>query len=682
MENDRKYEYLIAVIITLFAAIAFYSVGNHGFTYYDDWEYVKDNYYVRQGLTWASVKWAFEMHGYAANWHPLTWMSHMIDVDICGLRAECHHTTSLLIHIINANLLFFTLRLITRNTWPSAVVAAIFAVHPLRIESVAWISERKDVLCGFFWILTIYAYGCYAKKQNIARYIAVLFFYGASLMSKAMAVTLPFVLILIDYWPLKRLNVWGLESRSHSDNTGKLILEKCPLLFLSFIASAITFYLQSSMGAVHPIDNITLWERVGNTLIAYVLYLWKMIWPVELSIFYPFPDKVSYVKALFAASSIILVTILVIMNLRKRPYLMMGWFYYLGTMIPVIGLVQVGNQSMADRYTYMPSIGVTIMVVWWLFDIMDRRKILTYTMAVVFTSIVTILCICTQVQLEYWKDNVSLFKRSLEISPDSNAMAHYTLGILLPKQQQTKEAIYHTEEAIRLDRKNANAYSNLASIMIEEGKEREALLYINETLKIKPDHVEALNNLGYLRARQGDVKGAISLFRRVLEIKPHYVDAKYNLAWALYKDGNKEKAEALLRSNLEYENEDGKSLNLLGVIKYKDGRVDEAVRYFQRAVESDPSDKESLKNSGLLFRRLGMSDLAIIIFKQLIEIEPKNISHKNILAEEYIKCGQYEAAEKQYIAILKIDPQNEQAKRAIAKIRSKNSKSKLPQSDR
>jgi hypothetical protein len=376
MHEDKKSDYIIAAIITIITFIAFHSVGTDCFTYFDDWTYIKENYMVRQGLTYKGLLWAFDVNGYAANWHPLTWISHMIDVQICGLRAECHHTTSLLIHIINANLLFFTLKYLTKNTWPSAVVAMLFAVHPLRIESVAWISERKDVLCGFFWILTLYAYGFYAKKRNLARYFMVLLFYSASLMSKPMAVTIPFVLMLIDYWPLGRIQIWGEQGNSHSDFIKIIILEKIPFLILCLVSSAITFHIQNTIGAVNSFDNITASERVGNALISYVIYMWKMFWPDELSIFYPFPEKVSYVKAFFCAIVLIIITLFVIIQGKKKPFLPVGWFYYLGTMIPVIGLVQVGSQSMADRYTYLPSIGIMIMIVWWLFSIVHEAKVI------------------------------------------------------------------------------------------------------------------------------------------------------------------------------------------------------------------------------------------------------------------------------------------------------------------
>lgn len=506
--NESKTHLHPPVLLCLALAAAvlavFWQVQGHEFIRYDDYEYVVENPHVRNGLTLQNVVWAFSTP-YASNWHPLTFLSHMLDCELYGLNPAGHHLNSLLIHLLNTLLLFLILARATGALWRSAFVAALFGLHPLHVESVAWVAERKDVLSTFFWILTVHFYIRYTEGPGAVPYMISLLFFSLGLMSKPMLVTLPFVLLLMDYWPLERFRFKepgeerglsnGSEEKDAKIHVGpiRLLLEKTPFLMLAASSSVVTFLVQEKWGAVHSL--IPLKTRIANALFSYVHYLIKALWPGDLAFFYPHPgNTLPMIQVLGAGILLAGLTLLALCNFRRIPYLIVGWFWYLGTLFPVIGLIQAGPQAMADRYTYMPLIGVFLIVTWGAYGIAERhirlRPILLLSAAVCLSA----LSVSSWFQVRHWKDSRSLFEHALAVTA-SNFLAHNNLGNVLAREGRTEEAVRHFSEAIRIQPGNAAAHNNFGNALLDMGKHREALFHYREALRLRPDFREARLNL-------------------------------------------------------------------------------------------------------------------------------------------------------------------------------------------
>src|SRR6266513_4169950 len=426
MKATLRPPWLTIVICLFLAALTWLVFGQtlrHDFINYDDPRYVYENTKITSGVSLSGIAWAFT-HIHSMNWHPLTTISHMLDCQVYGLKPGGHHFTNVLLHIVAAILLFLALQEMTGTFWNSAFVAAVFAIHPLRVESVAWIAERKDVLSGVFFMLTLLAYVYYVRLPRVARYLLVLFVFACGLMSKPMLVTLPFVLLLLDYWPLARIEgqFW------------KRVLEKIPLIALSAASSVTTFLVQK--GAVGHTEELPIFERINNAVVSYVLYIWQMLWPVDLAVFYPHPEN--RLPSWEIVSCLVLLacaTVVAIALRKRRPYLITGWLWYLGMLVPVIGLVQVGWQGRADRYTYLPQIGLYIMVAWSAFDLTAplryQRAIVDGMAAVVLGALVW----AASVQASYWRNSETLWTHALAVTP-SNDVAENNLGIVLLSQSR------------------------------------------------------------------------------------------------------------------------------------------------------------------------------------------------------------------------------------------------------
>ncbi len=490
----------------------------HDFVNYDDPRYVYQNTRITSGLNSAGIVWAFT-HIHAENWHPLTTITQMLDCQLYGLNAGGHHFTNVLLHTIAVLLLFLALHRMTGAFWKSAFVAAVFAIHPLRVESVAWIAERKDVLSGVFFTLTLLAYLHYVRLPRLARYLLVVFAFACGLMSKPMLVTLPFVLLLLDYWPLERIRgqVW------------KCALEKIPLIALSTVSSIVTFLVQK--GAVGQTAELPIWERISNAIVSYVLYIWQMLWPVRLAVFYPHPEnRLPLWEIVFSLLLLLCITVLAIAQRKRRPYLITGWFWYLGMLVPVIGLVQVGWQGRADRYTYLPQIGLYIAITWSLADLTVSwrrgRKILSTAPIVVIAA----LSVCAAVQASYWRDSETLFKHALAVTKN-NDVALNNLGTIFLQNGQLDEAISKLQAAIDLRPENGPAHDNLAKALLKKGRLDEAMIQNRKFLEIEPQNVEARNTLGTALIQQGLIREAIQQWHDALTIEPENVNATSNLAW-------------------------------------------------------------------------------------------------------------------------------------------------------
>jgi Flp pilus assembly protein TadD len=543
--------WIVAGLVALVLA-AYAPVRHNGFVHFDDGTYLFENRIVQQGLTLPGVAWAFSTC-HAANWHPLTWLSHMLDCELFGLDAGAHHAVGVLLHAASAVSLFLALRALGGAPWPAAFVAALFAVHPLRVESVAWAAERKDLLAGLFWMLGLAAWARYARRPSAGRYLLVAGALGAGLLAKPMAVTLPLVLLLLDAWPLRR---WRLPSPPPR----RLVLEKLPLLALSLLSSAATLACQRGGGTLAALDSLPFGARLANALVACVAYLWKTIWPVGLAFYYPHPNLVAsrpfdalLVPALACGLLLAGVSAAVLLEAGRRPYLLAGWLWYLGTLAPVIGLVQVGNQAMADRYAYLPLIGVYVMIAWGGSELVAARRgarpILWLAAALALGGSV----VATRAQLAHWRDSPALFRHALRVTRD-NALAHNNLGSWLARQGDVGQAETHFREAIR----------------------------------IKPDYASAHENLGLMFARRDDLDGAERQFRRALALAPDLVDAWVNLGVLYAKRGEPERAREQLERALRLAPERADVRFSLGVVLVTLGRVPEARAHLERALEIQP----------------------------------------------------------------------------------------------
>lgn len=536
----RKQTILIYIALALLGIIAFEEVRKCGFVY-DDRAYVQENEHVKAGLKCDSIIWAFT-HSHVGNWHPVTSISHMLDCQLFGLNPLGHHLTNLLLHTINVLLLFWVMKKMTGATWPSAFVAAVFALHPLRVESVAWVSERKDLLSGLFWMLTIAAYIRYARGTGITNYLLVVLSFSLALMTKPMVVTLPFVLLLLDYWPLNRLRRKPKDTTIMSPqgeptvscSVLKLILEKLPLFIMAAVVSVVTFLIQKDSGALFSIKNLPFSARIANASIAYISYIGKMIWPRHLAVLYPHPLG-SLPAWQVAISFLILagISVLVIYTARRRPYLLTGWLWYLGTLVPVIGLVQVGSQAMADRYTYLPSIGINIIVAWGIGGISANWSNRKTALAVSAAIVLAVLLVCTRRQVRYWENKITLYGHTVSVTKN-NHMMHNNYGSALFKAARFDEALEQYRQAVQSKPNYFEARVNLGKTLLAQKKFHQAVKYFINLLRLRPDHIETSELLiKTLLDDTGDIKAAVQEHYRMLQLRPDRVETLNNLAWRL-----------------------------------------------------------------------------------------------------------------------------------------------------
>jgi tetratricopeptide (TPR) repeat protein len=514
-------------------------VRHSDFVDYDDDMYVTENPHVKNGITGESISWAFTT-GHAYNWHPLTWLSHMLDCQLFGIEPGWHHLTNLLLHIINTLLLFSVLKRMTGALWASGFVAVALALHPLHVESVAWISERKDVLSTLFWLLTMAAYLWYVRRPGLSRYLLTLLCFALGLMAKPMLVTLPFVLLLLDYWPLGRFQLEQATKDAEPQgckpaNTSsqwrvfhRLIWEKIPLLALAVVSSIVTFIAQRSGGALVQTGTLSLDVRIANSLVSYLRYVTKMIYPSRLAVFYPY-HSLSLLLAIACLVILAVVTVAVIYAGRRRRYLTVGWLWYLGTLVPVIGLVQVGSQSMADRYTYVPLIGLFIIIAWGVSDVSARWRYQKIVLTICYATVLTILLISTRMQVRHWQNSFTLFERTLAVTED-NSITNNHYGAFLLEQGRFEKALAQFNEALRISPGFHEAHKNKGSALLDMGKFDEAIATFGELLLAAPDWPNAHYWLGVAYARKGAYQQAIKPFKEALQLSPDWPEAYNDLA--------------------------------------------------------------------------------------------------------------------------------------------------------
>jgi tetratricopeptide (TPR) repeat protein len=548
--RKRPNIWVCLILATLILAV-YSQVIHYDFVSLDDTVYVTANRHVKSGISPEGFLWSFRTTD-CGNWHPLTWLSHMVDVESYGLHAGSHHLTNVLFHTVNTLLLFFLLRSMTGALWSSVFVAAFFALHPLHVESVAWISERKDVLSTFFGLLTLISYMRYTQQRSRSGYMLVLLFFMLGLMVKPMLVTLPFVLLLLDYWPLGRIKIsstFRLQSSDQQFSVFSLLSEKIPFFLFTAASCVVTYYAQQSGGAVMTFDTLPLGLRVSNAVVSYVAYIGKAFWPVHLAIFYPYPDSYAVWKIAAAAVLLTGVFILVIMQIRRRPYMAVGWLWYFGTLVPVIGLVQVGNQALADRYTYIPLIGLFILIAWGATDIFGRWRINRIFSAVTAVILILALSAVSNMQVRHWANNITLFSHAVKVTRN-NYLAHLSLGKALYDAGRDRQARQHYTDALRINPNSTHAHVNIGSGLLAQGKIGEAMDHFNKAVQLNPDFAEAHNNLGLALVRIGKIENSIPHFRQALKINPEFTNAMINLNVATAINDKINRAVRCMRASL------------------------------------------------------------------------------------------------------------------------------------
>jgi len=515
----------VCICVAVLTWVVFGQTLRHDFINYDDPRYVYENTKITSGLNFAGIAWAFT-HIHSENWHPLTTISHMLDCQLHGLKAGWHHFTNVLLHTVAAILLFFALRQMTGALWRSAFVAAVFAIHPLRVESVAWIAERKDVLSGVFFMLTLLAYVHYVRAPSIGRYLFVAVVFAFGLMSKPMLVTLPFVLLLLDYWPLSRIRDPFCDIRRRLFT---LVLEKIPLIALSAVSSAVTFFAQR--GAVGWTEQLPVLARINNAAVSYVAYIWQMLWPVKLAVFYPHPEyRLPLWEIILSLLLLLGFTAAAIALRKRRPYFITGWLWYLGMLVPVIGLVQVGWQGRADRYTYLPQIGLYIVATWAVADFtaLWRHQRTILSAAAILT--IAVLSWRAWIQTSYWRDSETLFTHALAVT-SNNDVAENNLGIVFLRNGKLDDAISLLQAAVDLRPDNSPAHENLAKALLQKGQVADALVHYRKLLELQPDNIEVHNIVGTVLIQQGHIREGVEEWQKVLAIQPDNGNAMSNLAW-------------------------------------------------------------------------------------------------------------------------------------------------------
>ena len=641
---------LIGLTLLVLTMVVYWSVRQFEFINYDDADYIVDNPRVQMGLTAENVAWAFRTF-YFENWHPLTWLSYLLDYQIFGLNSGAFHLVNVAFHLLNTLLLLAVLKRMTGARWPSAFVAGVFALHPLHIESVAWVAERKDVLCAFFFLLTLWAYVIYVERPRWTRYVLALFLFALGLMAKPMVVTLPFVLLLLDFWPLRRFRFGSAPSSGArpinqsvkeypSQSLPKLVFEKIPFLLLTLLACIVTFLAQH--GARIPTTGLPLSDRIANALISYWRYLAKTLWPHDLAVFYPHPGQWLAWQIFGAGLILAAITFLVLHRRRQSPYLAIGWFWYLGMLVPVIGLVQVGEQSIADRYMYLPMIGLLLMFAYGAGEVAERWQLNKLALPLSGVALVTGCFIASISQIRVWKNSLTLFEHALAVteegrtplkdlgasnkkSPFLGGVAHNSLGDALLSAGRTNEAMSHFLTVLERDPEDALAHGNLGNILLAQGKATDALAQYQQGLQFNPRNPELNHNAALALAQLGKFSEAIPYYRLALQLRAEYADAHLNLG------------------------------NALAAI----GQFDEAIAHFQEVLRLRPSLAAVHRNIANALTQQGKHQEATVQYLEVVRLQPGPEAHSD-LALNLARLGKNSDAIKELQQAVRMKPEEAQ----------------------
>ena len=656
---NARPEIMVCLFLVIVTLAVYWQIRNHSFVNFDDGLYVTDNSHVQAGLSRESIQWALT-ETEAANWHPLTRLSHMLDVQLFGMNAGAHHMTSLFFHLANTVLLFFVFKKMTGCLWQSGFVAALFALHPLHVESVAWVSERKDVLSTFFWLLTMGGYVLYVERPGRIKFLIPLLFFALGLMAKPMLVTLPFVLLLMDYWPLGRLGGQMMpcgiaDGSKRSENPHRaslvaqpapilrLVMEKIPFFALSAAACWMTIHAQQGKGAVGSLEKFPIVVRVTNALVSFVKYIAKTIWPDNLAAYYPHPGMASWGWVLGTSLLLVAISILAIRTIRQWPWFIVGWLWYLGTLVPVIGLVQVGTQAMADRYTYVPLIGLFIITAWGFPELIAgwRHKKKLFALAGAFLLIT--LMVSSWFQVRHWKNSMTLFEHALQVT-QNNYFAHDGMGLYLASRGKYDEAILQYLAALRIRPDFAETHNHLGNIYKIKGIPGEAIDHYKAALRIKPEYAEAYYNLAHTLAGQGKIADAVKQYSAALRIRPEYPEVHYHMGSALMNQGKIDEAIVHYVKAQNIRPKDAKIYNQLGYALVKKGEIKEARIQFSKAVQIEPHFAKAHYNLGHTLLNQGLLDQAVFHYSVVLQIEPKNAGAHSALGSVYLRQGKLDDA--------------------------------------
>ncbi|HSV27888.1 MAG TPA: tetratricopeptide repeat protein [Sedimentisphaerales bacterium] len=639
---------LAAVLLAAATVFIYLPVGRHEFVHYDDDVYITGNWHVRQGLSWQTFAWAFTNTSHANNWHPLTWLSHMADTEIFGPGPAGPHHVNVALHTLNALLLFGFLFTATRRVWAAAIVAAFFALHPLRVESVAWAAQRKDVLSAFFWLAAMWAWMHYCRRPGAARYVLVTALFVLGIMAKPMIVTLPVALLLLDYWPLQRFEFtrrfWRRELKFSSPDATALglLLEKMPLLVLSAISCVVTVIAQGH--AVAALGAMDVPTRLTNAVVSYGRYIGAALWPAGLAVFYPHPRQPLYWAAAAVAAALLVITVLVLRASRSHKFLLTGWLWYLITLVPVIGLVQVGGQSHADRYTYIPVVGLSMAGVWLAAQFVSRRPALKTVSAVIVIAVLCAISFITIRTLSYWKNSEMLFRRAVAVTTDNHVMKA-NLAIWLATQNQIEEARKYAEESLSL-RPTEAALALMGGLAARDGRFEEALNWFTQAMSTGSRMKELNFNMGSMLMSLDRPEEAVPYLRRATELDPWWYEAFWLLGTALIYTGETQEATEAIKRSLELEpgrvkicfgsqiasdqsetpeltldSAYAQLSNTAGLLA-KDGRLREAENYCRVAIKLKPHAVYAYYNLALVLAAQGRKEEAIEVLQEVERIRP------------------------------------------------------------
>jgi tetratricopeptide (TPR) repeat protein len=679
---------IVTGIVSIFlAVIVWIAIGralSHDFVGYDDQLYVVQNPSVTNGLTLDGIQWAFT-HVHVSNWHPLTTISHMLDCQVYGLQPWGHHLTNILLHAAAAVLLFLALRELTSNLWPSVFVAAVFAVHPLRVESVAWVSERKDVLSGVFFMLTLWAYARYARGKGSFWYIALVVLFALGLMCKPTLVTLPFVLLLLDYWPLGRTQRslsrasgnMASQERQRRDTWPRLVVEKLPLFALSTACCVATLLAQKQsldLSLKPPLE-----ERVGNALISYAVYVGQMIWPARLAVLYPYSEgNLKVPQVVLALLLLLIISIAFLLWRRKYPFLLTGWLWYLGMLVPMIGIIQVGLQVRADRYTYLPQIGLYILVAWGAMELSHQWRRSREVLAVAALLILTALTTRSYLQTSYWRDTETLWKHTIATT-SNNYIAHSNLAQALLQSGRFAEAIAESEKALKVKPDFPAAYNNLGLALVQNqqyanggppqnGAVDEAIAHYQRALQINPHYKPARTNLGNALLQKGQVDEAIAQFQKILEMDPHIAEAELCLGNAFFQKREVNEAIAHFQNALEIDPDYAEARFNLGNVFLAEGKYSESIAAYEAAVRIRPDFFEAHHNLGCVLATIGKNDKALEQFNEALRINGNSAMAHFTLGSLLASMGHREEAIVHLEEALRLKPGDKGAKQQLREL--------------
>lgn len=680
----NKQPLLICLLLGAITLGLYWPAHSFDFLRFDDNDYVTQNTQIQSGLTREAVAWAFQAN-YAGNWHPLTWLSHMLDCRLYGLKPAGHHLTNILFHATNAMLLFLVLNRMTGAIWRSCIVAALFACHPAHVESVAWIAERKDVLSTFFGLLALLTYVQFAKKPGAIWYLLALLFFATSLMSKAMLVTLPCLLLLLDYWPLRRIADCGLQivdSGTGAIETfrqvrlNRLLLEKIPFFVLSFLSCLVTIRAQHKGNAVLSFQTLPFAERLKHTPVSYLEYLRMAFWPTRLAVFYPHPGDTLLWQAAGAMIVLLVISAAAIVLAKRAPYLIVGWLWFLGTLVPVIGVLQVGGQSLADRYSYFPFTGLFIAVAWGVAQLRERW----HSLQIAFNT-ATILALGTCVyltsnQLGYWRNTFTLFDHARQVT-DKNFIAYSILGDELQREGRFGEAEEYLKTSLSYCPTYSGTYYCLGDLYFKQGKYDDAIANLHEAVRFSPSTVEAYNEAGAAYVMEGKFPEAEQEFERALKEDPGSRRVRQNLGLVQVNEGKFDEAVSNLNFVLAVQPDSLKANLALAKIFIARGKLAEAVPHFEMALKQKPDDQETQQRLGMILAGLGKLDEAYPHLQEAARLNPADAVSEFQLGVICAHKGNTAEAIEHYNAVLHYQPDHAEALNNLAWIRAANEKAEF-----